>query len=235
MKAILHTDGGSRGNPGPAGLGVVITDATSGALLYEAGHFLGTATNNVAEYTALLRGLDAAVSLGIIDIEVRSDSQLMVRQLLGEYRVKSADLKPLFEQAKQGLNQFNAWRAVHVLRDKNKRADELANKAMDARGDVGGQRASTTPPAEPQAANASQDSTPCFEVELAGKAGRCIVGNGPGNAYPLGPTTCEGLCMHAAAAALADGPLTWPAHQTQGETNCQACGQKLRLTTLATR
>lgn len=133
---ILHTDGGARGNPGPAGAGVVITAEDGETLVYEAGYFLGETTNNVAEYTGLIRGLDAAARLGFDAVVVRSDSELMVKQLKGVYRVKAAHLKPLHREAGDRLGALASWRIDHVLRAKNKRADALANRAMDAGRDV---------------------------------------------------------------------------------------------------
>ena len=99
MKLLIHIDGGSRGNPGPAAAGIVVADQVSGAPIHEAGYFLGTATNNVAEYRGLLRALDIAGRVGAEQITVHTDSQLMARQINGQYKVKSAKLRPLVEQA----------------------------------------------------------------------------------------------------------------------------------------
>ncbi len=136
MHCTIHIDGGARGNPGPAAAGVVIVDADNDQPLLEAGYFLGKTTNNVAEYNGLLRALDAAADLGAGRIDIHSDSELMVRQIHGEYRVKSPDLKPLFQQAVQRLAGFDNWTLTHVRREKNKRADQLANIAMDAQADT---------------------------------------------------------------------------------------------------
>jgi len=139
MHLTLHTDGGSRGNPGPAGVGVVLADAADGQAVHEAGHFVGHTTNNVAEYTGLIRGLEAAQRLGATKVSVRSDSELMVRQVKGEYRVKAAQLKPLHAEVMQLLGAFDGgWDIGHVRREGNQRADALANRAMDARADVEG-------------------------------------------------------------------------------------------------
>jgi len=135
MHCTLYTDGGSRGNPGPAGVGVVIVD-DHGTPLHEAGYYLGKTTNNVAEYQGLLRGLQHAETLGVDRLTVRSDSQLLVRQIEGQYRVKAAALKPLFQQARDQLARFADWSIEHVYRDDNTRADELANLAMDRGADV---------------------------------------------------------------------------------------------------
>ena len=129
-KLILRFDGGSRGNPGPAGIGVTIEDQ-QGQIIYELGDFLGEKTNNYAEYTALIRGVEKAVQMGAQELTIRADSELVVRQILGQYRVKSPDLKPLFQQALQLLNKIPHWSINHVYREGNTRADQLANLAMD--------------------------------------------------------------------------------------------------------
>lgn len=131
VSLILQFDGGSRGNPGPAGIGVTLTDA-AGTPVYELGEFLGRCTNNVAEYTALIRGLAAAKGLGAAKLLVRSDSELVVRQMNGQYKVKSPDLKPLFQKAIALVEEIGDVKIAHVYREGNTRADELANLAMDA-------------------------------------------------------------------------------------------------------
>ena len=136
LRVIMHIDGGSRGNPGPAGAGVVIADSADQQSIYEAGFFLGKKTNNQAEYAGLLEGLVAAGRLGAAEVEVFSDSQLLVRQMLGEYRVKNQGLIPLFQQAKKLASGFSRCEFQHVRREKNVEADRLANMAMDARGNV---------------------------------------------------------------------------------------------------
>lgn len=128
----IHIDGGSRGNPGPSAAGVVFRDADKDLTLYEAGHWIGRATNNFAEYTALLTAVKLALPLKPRQTLIHSDSELMVKQINGEYRVKSADLKPLHAQALALLRQLGSWKIKHVYREKNARADELANKSMDA-------------------------------------------------------------------------------------------------------
>jgi ribonuclease HI len=130
LSVIVQFDGGSRGNPGPAGIGVTLTDE-DGTPLYEMGEFLGNCTNNVAEYTALVRGLAAAKVLGATKITVKADSELVVRQINGIYKVKSPDLKPLFQRAMALIEELPDVKIVHVYREKNERADELANMAMD--------------------------------------------------------------------------------------------------------
>ncbi|MFI4860718.1 MAG: ribonuclease HI family protein [Phycisphaerales bacterium JB063] len=136
MDCLIHIDGGARGNPGPAAAGVTITTPDGSEPLYEAGFWLGTSTNNEAEYQGLLHALKAATRLGCTALTIRSDSELMVKQVLGKYRVKAANLKPLYQEAVQLLAGFAKWEIGHVRREGNKRADQLANLAMDARADV---------------------------------------------------------------------------------------------------
>lgn len=128
----LFTDGAARGNPGPAGIGVVIRDAT-GAVVDEIAEYLGETTNNQAEYRALVRGLERAVALGADGVEVRADSELMVRQMLGQYKVKHPELKPLYEQAKGLVAKVAQFGIRHVPREQNREADALANRAIDDR------------------------------------------------------------------------------------------------------
>jgi len=135
-RATLYTDGGARGNPGPAGIGFVVISDTAEELA-AAGRYLGEATNNVAEYEALLAGLRAARALGIEELLVRADSELVVKQMRGEYRVKHPNLKPLFATAQELVRGFAAVGFEHVRRADNTRADALANEAMDCRGEVG--------------------------------------------------------------------------------------------------
>ena len=127
---IAHIDGGARGNPGPAGFGVYMTDA-HGKLVAEIGEYLGPKTNNYAEYSALLAALEHARDHGISTLRVVSDSELLVRQIQGAYKVKSPDLKPLFDRAKQLIRGLKHFEIHHVLREKNRDADRLANEAMD--------------------------------------------------------------------------------------------------------
>ena len=128
--AIAYTDGGSRGNPGPSGYGVVIL-GEDGTVLGELSEFLGMRTNNVAEYSGLLAALEFALAKGHPRLRVVSDSELMVKQIRGQYRVQSPDLRPLYEEAKRRIAQLEEFQIEHVLRGKNKKADELANHAMD--------------------------------------------------------------------------------------------------------
>jgi ribonuclease HI len=132
----IYIDGGARGNPGPAAAGIVIRSADDQTVLHEAGLFLGETTNNVAEYSALLAGLRAARRLGAVEAEVFSDSELLVRQMTGEYRVRNEGLQPLHAEA-QGLTRaFERFGIRHVRRDDNKDADRLANLAMNRKANV---------------------------------------------------------------------------------------------------
>jgi ribonuclease HI len=131
-KVVVHVDGGSRGNPGPAGIGVVITDPESGEIA-RANDYIGEATNNEAEYEALLLGLDRARALGLNEVEIVNDSQLVERQVRGEYRVKKAELRVLRERVIESLKAFDRWSIRSVPREENELADFLVNEAIDAR------------------------------------------------------------------------------------------------------
>jgi phosphoribosylglycinamide formyltransferase 1 len=135
MDAILHTDGGARGNPGPAAAAFVLSDHKNNILLAKA-FYLGKTTNNVAEYTALLKGLENACKINIQKIHIKSDSELMVRQVKGEYKVKSPGLAEIYSQCMEILGGFAAWKIEHIPRERNIRADTLANRALDAQSDI---------------------------------------------------------------------------------------------------
>ncbi|MHC4114434.1 MAG: phosphoribosylglycinamide formyltransferase [Planctomycetota bacterium] len=132
---IIYTDGGSRGNPGPSAAAFVLTDS-DGKHLDAKGLFLGNATNNIAEYTGIIKALEAAIEIGAGKVTVFSDSELLVRQLKGKYKVKSENLKPLFCRALDLLNKFQNWKVKHVAREKNKEADKLVNQALNLEKDV---------------------------------------------------------------------------------------------------
>ena len=131
MKLVVNVDGGARGNPGPAAIGVVVSDP-DGAVLQEIAEPIGVATNNVAEYRALLRGVETARALGAQELEIVGDSELVARQLSGTYRVKNAALRPLYEEALRSLRGLR-WRIRSVPREQNARADALVNAALDGR------------------------------------------------------------------------------------------------------
>jgi len=125
-----NIDGGSRGNPGPASYGVVIRDPR-GEVVAKLKKYIGRSTNNVAEYYGLIAALDYAQSHGIRALRVESDSELLVRQMQGRYKVKSAELRPLFERARKMAQAFESFRIEHVYRERNAEADALANEALD--------------------------------------------------------------------------------------------------------
>lgn len=135
MQFTIFADGGSRGNPGPAGSGAVVYDA-QGNIVAEVSEFIGHTTNNVAEYTAMIRGLEALAEYldertPSASVLVKMDSELAVKQMRGEYKIKHPNLKPLAEQAYMRTQQFSAVQFAHVPREQNKVADALANQAMD--------------------------------------------------------------------------------------------------------
>jgi ribonuclease HI len=241
MDLRIHIDGGSRGNPGPGAAAVVLFDAKTGQLLHEAGYFLGQCTNNVAEYQGLVRALEVGRALRGQALHIFSDSELMVRQVNGQYKVKSADLQPLFARAMTLLDGFPKWKMEHVLRRRNARADELANRAIDRGGDVirksvlADSKTTPTVAETPTAPAALSDpaaaSCPCWLVRLAARRGKdCPAAPRAGAAYEFGPTTPPGFCIHAAAAVLNDGPMHWrdPA-QRLGRTTCPRCGVGLEI------
>jgi ribonuclease HI len=128
-RVVIYSDGASKGNPGDAGIGVVISD-TEGNVLREIADYIGKQTNNVAEYSALIRGLEEAADLGATQVDICVDSELLARQLTGVYKVKAPNLKPLFEELVTLLRVFERATVTHVVREYNKRADELANEGV---------------------------------------------------------------------------------------------------------
>ncbi len=127
---IVNTDGGSRGNPGESGIGVAIFDKDSN-LIHEACDYLGIATNNIAEYKALILGIKLSMEYNAKEILFKSDSELMVKQIKGEYRVKNPQLKLLFTEVKELLRKLPNWKIMHVRREENSEADLMANKGID--------------------------------------------------------------------------------------------------------
>jgi ribonuclease HI len=130
VKVVVNVDGGARGNPGPAAVAAVAT-TPDGEELAERKLYIGEATNNVAEYRALLLGIELARELGAEEVEIVNDSELVARQIGGEYKVKHAGLKPLFAEAMRELRGFHRWAVRPVRREQNSRADELVNEALD--------------------------------------------------------------------------------------------------------
>lgn len=131
MRLLIYTDGAARGNPGPAGAGAILRDAADGTVLAEIAEPLGHATNNVAEWTAVLLALGEARRLGATHIDLRMDSELVARQISGIYRVKHPDLKPIHAEAMKLLRSFEGYTVGHVPRALNKDADRLSNVAID--------------------------------------------------------------------------------------------------------
>ncbi len=131
MRVVVHVDGGARGNPGPAAAAAVIS-TPDGEVVAQAAETLGVATNNVAEYRGLLLGLRAAGELGATEVEVVNDSELVAKQVNGDYKVKHRDMKPLHAQAQQLLSAFDRWSIRSVPRAQNAAADALVNQALDA-------------------------------------------------------------------------------------------------------
>ncbi len=127
---VVHVDGGARGNPGPAAIGVVVSNR-DGEVLDELAERIGVATNNVAEYQALLKGLERAAALGAREVEIVNDSELVAKQLTGAYKVKHPSMKPLHQQAISALGGFDRWRIRSVPRAQNAHADALVNAALD--------------------------------------------------------------------------------------------------------
>jgi len=131
IRLTVHVDGGARGNPGPAAIGVVVS-GPDGEVLDEVAERIGVATNNVAEYRALLRGLERAAALGAREVDLVNDSELVAKQLTGAYKVKHPAMKPLYEEAMSALGGFDRWSIRSVPRAQNARADALVNAALDA-------------------------------------------------------------------------------------------------------
>ncbi|MBU5675722.1 ribonuclease HI family protein [Alkaliphilus sp. MSJ-5] len=129
-EAIIYTDGGSRGNPGIAGIGILIEDK-DGNVIREISQYVGEQTNNVAEYKALSRGLEAALDLGIEKLTCYLDSELVVKQIKGEYKVKNERMIPMYNMVMPLIKKFKSFEIIHIRRELNKRADQLANEAMD--------------------------------------------------------------------------------------------------------
>lgn len=218
MELVIHVDGGARGNPGPAGAGVVIT-REDGSLVYEAAYYLGRQTNNAAEYHALIRALQYAGSRSPGRVTVHSDSELLVRQLTGEYQVRSPRLAQLHEQVQLLLLKVGRWSIRHIDREQNERADELANVAMDRKADVvvfedGGSAnrptiASAPSAGEPRRRSASADSLAhrreqavLVTVTRQPGDGKCPAGGFAEDSFAIGAALPSALCVHAAHALL---------------------------------
>jgi ribonuclease HI len=130
-RLTVNVDGGARGNPGPAAIGAVLSD-DDGEVVAERSETIGRATNNVAEYRALLAGIELAAENGATELEIRGDSELVVRQVEGRYKVKDATMRELHAEVKKALRGFESWEIRHVRREQNAEADRLVNQALDA-------------------------------------------------------------------------------------------------------
>jgi ribonuclease HI len=130
-RLLIHTDGAARGNPGPAGAGAVLRDAADGSLVAEIATFLGVRTNNYAEWTAVELALEEALAHGARQVDLRTDSELVARQISGRYRVKHPDLKPIHARVMALLARFGGYTVGHVPRELNREADRLSNVAID--------------------------------------------------------------------------------------------------------
>ena len=132
MRLVVNVDGGARGNPGPAAIAAVVA-TPDGEVVEERGERIGEATNNVAEYRALLLGIERARELGASELELVGDSELVVRQVRGQYKVKNAGLRPLHAQTLEALDEFEGWSIRHVRREENAAADRIVNEVLDAK------------------------------------------------------------------------------------------------------
>lgn len=131
LRVTVHVDGGARGNPGPAAVAAVISD-DEGQILVDRGESIGTATNNVAEYKALLLGIELAGEIGARELDLVGDSELIVRQVEGRYKVKDATLRGLHAEVRTVLRKFDSWSIRHVRREQNAEADQLVNDTLDS-------------------------------------------------------------------------------------------------------
>lgn len=230
MPWTAYIDGGARGNPGPAGAGVYIQDS-AGRVVFAGGFFLGSRTNNQAEYSGLIRALDLLECAQADDIAIFSDSELMVRQVNGEYRVKSPGLKPLYAEAMDRLGRFGTWRMRHVPRENNTQADAMANRAMDGGCDIvvtdnlgqaGHDRPGTFDKQDPLAAVERRPVT--VSVKKPPSRDACAARLAIGQTFVFSSTTPPGLCVEGCEAVIE----TVVAMQEKGRTGRArqvACGK----------
>lgn len=233
MPWTAHIDGGSRGNPGPAAAGVVIRDDTDKTVV-AAGFYLGRATNNQAEYQGLLHALKLLERAGARPIQIVSDSELMVRQINGQYKVRSPDLRLLYEEAMSLLSGMQ-WQMRHTLREGNTDADGLANEAMDAAADV--VRLDTRGLIDPVSHDARPVSkTPAVQATLSIPPAKdiCPAAQQKGQSFRFTAATPPGLCIHLCAAAMpAVLQLLKKAEPSSQTVSCSktGCGAVLELKT----
>lgn len=239
MDVTAHIDGASRGNPGPAAAGIVIRELDAERTVHEAGYVLGHSTNNVAEYHGLIRALQLIPRIKGWDggeVRIFSDSQLMVRQITGEYRVKSAGLAPLLDEAQMLLMRLERWQIRHVPREQNKRADELANMALDAGRDVivvAGDGSAVSPAPGAARTGASNAAQPAFQWRawLVKKPTKGCPANCPAKTpFTFGPSTPQGFCVFAAQAVFDENPTLWrESGKTNAQTSCPKCGVTIEV------
>ncbi len=206
----LYTDGGARGNPGPAACGLVLLDQ-AGRTIHASGHFIGRATNNVAEYRGLIFGLNEALGHGVSRLIVYSDSELMIHQLNGVYRVKNEQLRVLYAEAKELAEQFDFIKFEHIRREGNKLADEMVNRAIDAKRDVvAGAGASAKAVAARAAAGAQAPAPAEVFKKLSRFTALCTAESdeqcpgviSEGGKWPFDSAVPAGLCIYAAAGII---------------------------------
>ncbi|MEV6798245.1 bifunctional RNase H/acid phosphatase [Micromonospora rifamycinica] len=177
---VIEADGGSRGNPGPAGYGAVVRDPASGEVLVERAEAIGTATNNVAEYRGLIAGLEAAAELGAVEVDARMDSKLVVEQMCGRWQIKHPGLRPLAARAAALVDRFDTVRFSWIPRERNRHADALANAAMDAAAGKPSRPAPSSSGDEPPRAVAGVDSPGRAQArEVAARAATRTAGTDP--------------------------------------------------------
>ncbi len=206
MGLKIHIDGAARGNPGPAAAGVVIRDE-QGRQILEAGYLLEPMTNNQAEYHALRLALQAARRWGEQHVRIFSDSELVVRQITGRYRVRNAGLRGIFEQVQKLLLGFDGWQITHVPREENTRADELANLALDAGDDVVEVQLGDVVLPRNEAKGSGRSAgggAICIVAECTGDPpnGVCPAGCRAGQTFEFDDRVPAGLCLHAAQAMI---------------------------------
>lgn len=222
MHVLIQVDGGSRGNPGPAAAGVSITDP-DGTPLFEAGFHLAPMTNNQAEYNGLLYALREAKRIGATKLDIQADSELLVRQINGQYKVKNEGLRPLYERAIKDLRTFESWRMVHARREFNARADELANLAMDARRDVVEYDFAPGTTSRPSPEKPAAEARPPMEkvtirCTAAPNFAVCPAPCTLGWSVEVETTTPSGLCIQVATAVFEGVGTAFRSHRDQAIT-----------------
>jgi len=205
-KVQLYIDGGARGNPGPAACAWIIK-SPEGATLVSETHFLGRTTNNVAEYSALLKGLEAARRLGASELSIFSDSELLVKQLIGEYRVRDLDLKELFEGVQRELLGFDCWQIQHIGREENSEADRLVKLTLDGESDGDFEQLEHQPVPETEDVTDREPGPQGHRkvmVEVGGppKSGQCPANLCKGQCFVFTNVVPAGLCANAMQALL---------------------------------